>query len=147
LRWAWNTYKRQVGGALAEAGFDDVPRNGAYVIRGIAGGQVPLSELIEELRVSKQSAGQLVDTLVTRGYLSRSEDPADRRRLTVALTERGLAAASVVKAVVDGIEAELVKRVGIERVTDFRWTLITLAQIQLHEEHGGDAASFSKDPR
>ena len=47
---------------------------------------------MRELGVSKQAAGQLVDTLVLRGYLERSVDPEDRRRLTLTLTERGMAA-------------------------------------------------------
>ena len=47
-----------------------------YVIGGLAlgAGDVPLSRLIQELGVSKQAAGQLVDTLVLRGYLERTVD-------------------------------------------------------------------------
>ena len=62
--------------ALEEAGFDDVPKNGLYVIGGLAlgAGDVPLGQLVKELGVSKQAAGQLVDTLVLRGYLERTPD-------------------------------------------------------------------------
>ena len=51
--------------------------------------QAPLAEVIRQLGVSKQAAGQLVDSLVVRGYLDRTVDPDDRRRLIVTLTERG----------------------------------------------------------
>jgi DNA-binding MarR family transcriptional regulator len=86
--------------SLDAAGHDDIPKNGLYVIGGLARetGAHPLSELIEELRLSKQAAGQLVDTLVTRGYLKRDVDSEDRRRLTIALTARGRAAAKVLSA-------------------------------------------------
>src|ERR1700679_4387154 len=91
LRHARNTYGTAMRRALAEAGYDDIPRNGLYVIGGLAlgAGDVPLSVLIEELSVSKQAAGQLIDTLALRGYLYRQTDEDDRRRLTLALTERG----------------------------------------------------------
>jgi DNA-binding MarR family transcriptional regulator len=74
--------------ALDAAGDDDIPKNGLYVIGGLAretGGH-PLSQVIEELQLSKQAAGQLVDILVMRGYLKREVDSEDRRRLTIGLT-------------------------------------------------------------
>jgi DNA-binding MarR family transcriptional regulator len=118
LRHARNTYGTAMRQALAEAGYDDIPRNGLYVIGGLAlgAGDVPLSRLIEELGVSKQTAGQLIDTLVLRGYLYRATDEDDRRRLTVALTERGKAAAETQAAAREKIDAELATRVGPETV-------------------------------
>src|SRR5450432_2391248 len=88
LRHARNTYGTAMRQALDEAGYDDIPGNGLYVIGGLALGvpDIPLGQLIKELRISKQAAGQLVDALVTRGYLQRSVDKDDRRKLTVALT-------------------------------------------------------------
>src|SRR5215813_404261 len=97
LRHARTTYGAPMRRALAEAGYDDIPGNGLYVIGGLALNRedIPLGQLIRELRISKQAAGQLVDTLVTRGYLDRAIDKEDRRKLTVALTERGRAASEV----------------------------------------------------
>src|ERR1700761_7960305 len=91
LRHSRNTYGIAMHRALAVAGYDDMPRNGMYVIGGLAlgAGEIPLGQLVKELRVSKQAAGQLVDTLVLRGYLERTADKEDRRKLTVNLTERG----------------------------------------------------------
>src|ERR1700760_3955979 len=93
LRHARNTYGSAMRRGLAEAGFDDIPKNGLYVIGGLAlgAGDVPLGQLVRELGVSKQSAGQLIDTLVLRGYLERAVDGEDRRKLTITLTERGRA--------------------------------------------------------
>ncbi len=83
--------------ALDEAGYDDVPRNDLAIIGGLAleTDETPLSRLIDGLGILKQSAGQLVDTLVTRGYLEREVDPEDRRRLVITLTDRGRDAARV----------------------------------------------------
>lgn len=125
LRHARTTYGFAMRKALEEAGYDDIPRNGLYIIGGLAMGaeDTPLGKLIRELRISKQAAGQLVDTLVNRGYLERKTDPGDRRKLTVTLTERGKAAAATQAAVRERIDAELVRRVGQENVDRTRHTL------------------------
>ena len=127
LRAAWLAYAAAVRQALAGAGFDDVPRNGGYVLSAVAASGVPLSAVIAQLGMSKQAAGQLVDTLVLRGYLARSVDQADRRRLVVAATGRGEAAAAVIRAAVMSLDAALAAQVGTERVAHARTVLAALA--------------------
>jgi DNA-binding MarR family transcriptional regulator len=127
LRIARQAYGSAVRQALADGDFDDVPRNGAFVLGGIARHGAPLSEIISALGVSKQAAGALVDTLVARGYLDRSVDPEDRRRLTVRLTERGAAAAAVVRSAVEEVDADLAVTVGASYLAHTRATLASLA--------------------
>jgi DNA-binding MarR family transcriptional regulator len=131
LRHARTTYGVSMRKALDEAGYDDIPGNGLYVIGGLALGaeDVPLGQLIKELRISKQAAGQLVDALVTRGYLERSVDKDDRRKLTVTLTERGKAAAEVQRAARETVDAELLASVGEQDVNRTRRTLAVLIDI------------------
>ena len=142
LRHARTTYGLAMRRALAEAGYDDLPGNALYVIGGMALGVegLPLSQLVKELGVSKQAAGQLVDTLVLRGYLERTVDPEDRRKLTVALTVRGRAAAAVQSASRAKIDAELIAAVGGEDVLRTRRTLAVLIDIgrQAGAEAGED---------
>lgn len=132
LRHARTTYGMAMRRALEAAGYDDIPKNGLYVIGGLAlgAGDTPLAELIRDLRISKQSAGQLVDTLVTRGYLQRSVDGDDRRRLVVTLTERGRAAAQTQAAARQKIDAQLNARVGDADVGALRRSLAALIDIQ-----------------
>jgi DNA-binding MarR family transcriptional regulator len=126
LRGARATYGSAIKEALAEAGCDDVPRNGAFVIGGTARTGAPLGDIITSLAISKQAAGQLVDTLVARGYLERAVDPNDRRRLTITLTDRGHGAATVIRSAVDAVDADLEGRVGAEYVAHTRATLAAL---------------------
>lgn len=53
--------------------------------------QSPLtvSDIARKRRVSFQSAGELVQTLVERGWVSRTADPKDRRQSLLRLTEAG----------------------------------------------------------
>ncbi|HEX3799617.1 MAG TPA: MarR family transcriptional regulator [Verrucomicrobiae bacterium] len=131
LRHARAVYGIAMRAALAEAGFDDIPKNGLYVIGGLAlgAGDVPLGQLVEELAVSKQAAGQLVDTLVLRGYLERAVDTEDRRKLTVTLTERGKAAAATQTVAREKIDAELLARMGGEAIHLTRQTLAVLINL------------------
>ncbi|WP_213982171.1 MarR family transcriptional regulator [Sphingomonas sp. dw_22] len=132
LRHARTTYGSAMRAALAEGGYDDVPANGMYVIGALALNRTPLSQIVRELRVSKQAAGQLVDALVLRGYLERQIDPSDRRRLTVSLTERGRAAAAAQREAGDAIDAALLARLGETKIAHAREVLATL--IDLREE-------------
>ncbi|WP_137863817.1 MULTISPECIES: MarR family transcriptional regulator [unclassified Sphingomonas] len=138
LRHARHTYGAAMRAALAEGGYDDIPGNGLYVIGALALGEAPLSQIIRELRVSKQAAGQLVDALVLRGYLDRQIDLADRRRLTVTLTERGRAAAETQTAARVAIDAELTAWVGAEKIRHAREVLSALIDIGHSAEPGTD---------
>lgn len=133
LRGARRTFSSAIGVAHIEAGFDDIPRNGSYVLGAIANYGTPLHEIIKELGTSKQAAGQLVDTLVSRGYLERTEDPEDRRRLTVTLTERGRFAASTLKGAIEDVESHLAEHVNADHVMHARETLAAL--IHLGHDH------------
>ncbi len=144
LRHARNTYGLGMREALDEAGYDDLPKNALYIIGGLAlgAGEVPLGQLVKELRVSKQAAGELVDTLVLRGYLNRTVDSEDRRKLRVTLTDRGRAAAAVQAAAREKIDAELLGRVGPEAIRHARRTLAVLMAIRREAE--GDAKAETK---
>lgn len=131
LRHARTAYGSSMRSALDAAGYDDIPRNGLYVIGGLAleDDEHPLSSVITELNISKQAAGQLVDTLVTRGYLNRSVDTVDRRKLKVGLTERGRAAAAVMVAARMQIDGELLARVEPQDLDAARRVLMALIEI------------------
>jgi DNA-binding MarR family transcriptional regulator len=127
LRLARNTLGRTIRSALEDAGYDDLPANGPYVISATSAAGVPLAAIIEHLALSKQASGHLVDLLVLRGYLERQVDPDDRRRLIVSPTERGVDAARVIRQAADGLESRLVAAVGPAAVDAARRTLTCLA--------------------
>ncbi len=126
LRAARATYAKAIRERIEEAGFDDIPRDGIFVIAAMNRTGAPLSHIIAWLGASKQAAGQLVDTLVLRGYLERSVLEEDRRRLQLRLTDRGKMVASLTRAVVDRVDARLLASVGAEYVAHTRHTLMAL---------------------
>lgn len=129
LREARTAIRRAVRSALEGAGYEDLPANGPYVMSATSVAGVPLSVIIERLGLSKQAAGHLVDLLVLRGYLDRQVDPEDRRRLVVLPTDRGAAAAEVIRQTMELLEAKLVAVVGDAALQTTRRTLASLATI------------------
>lgn len=130
LRAARLTYGQTMRAALADAGFDDIPGNGLFVIGAAARAALPMALLVRDLGITKQAAGQLVDILTMRGYVQRVADPHDRRRLLIAASERGHAAAAAMGAAVDRIDAELARALPAKAIATARKVLLTLAQLR-----------------
>ena len=130
LRAARGSYGNAIRANLAEAGFHDMPRTGSFVLGGIANHGHTASELVHHLGVSKQATSQLIDTLVLRGYLQRLENPEDRRRVTLEITERGRAAGVAIRDAVEAVDAELEKLITPEQLAGLRAGLFALVDIR-----------------
>jgi hypothetical protein len=79
--------------------------------------------------------GQLIDTLVLREYLERRNDPEDRRRMGVRLTERGRTAAIAIQTATDAIDASLVHLITADELHGLR---AGLAAYKVIRDRSGD---------
>jgi DNA-binding MarR family transcriptional regulator len=134
LRAARKAYGNAIADAFAAAGFDDIPRNGAYVLARTYDNASPLSALTRELGISKQAVSQLIDTMVMRGYLERKEDSEDRRRMLITLTRRGQTAARVSWEAATEVDSELASRLTPDVVQALRAGLKVLAEMGLADD-------------
>jgi DNA-binding MarR family transcriptional regulator len=142
LRAARGSYANTIAARLAADGFDDLPRNGPFVLGGMANQGGSAVGLIRGLGVSRQAASQLIDTLVLRGYLTREVNPEDRRRMDVELTARGRAAATSVRAAILEVDRELNAKLSAAQMTGLRAGLAALAEIKERTGRGGQAPEF-----
>jgi DNA-binding MarR family transcriptional regulator len=138
LRHARGAFSRSIRRELLAVECGDLPANGPYVLGGMANREVASSQLLRELGISERASGQLVDTLVVRGYLTRAADPSDRRKVNLELTDRGRAAASAVPEGIDSVDAELERRLSPEELRGLRRGLVEL--IAIKEELEDEAA-------
>jgi DNA-binding MarR family transcriptional regulator len=136
LAEARKAYGDAIRAALADAGFDDVPKAGARVLGGIAryGGHV--RDVAAAIGVSKQAASKLLDALVIRGYVERAWDEEDRRRMVLTLTDRGRAAAAEIAAAVAGVDSDLEQRIGAGEVVRMRAALGGLVELRHARKSG-----------
>jgi DNA-binding MarR family transcriptional regulator len=129
LRLARRAYGNAVRAALSESGFDDMPRNGAYLLARVYDGRYAVADLTRGLGISKQAVSQLIDTMVTRGYIERKPDADDRRRMQLTLTPRGEAAATVSWQAATRTDEELERRLSAAGVDALRHGLIALCEM------------------
>jgi len=142
IRAARGVYARSMRARLHALGIDDVPRNGLFILAGVDASDSPRQDLTAELGITKQAVSQLIDTLVSRGYLTRNPDLQDRRRVSLGLTERGQQVLEVAFHGVEAVDARLRERVSAEQIEGMRAALAALAEIKV-----ADTASGAGIPR
>lgn len=89
-------------------------------LKCLRGATLTVGELARKFLVSTPTATRLLDNLVGRGLVERREDPLDRRRVRLRLTDRGeeifqeldLRALRSVEDIMVGLEAEEKERVA-----------------------------------
>ena len=130
MRSARGAYARSIRAQLHAIGLDDLPRNGAFILAGIDATGGPRGDLPSDLGVTKQAVSQVIDTLVNRGYLTRSPDPDDRRRITLELTEHGQQVLDAIMRGVEAVDVQLRERVSPEQIEAMRSVLASLTEIK-----------------
>lgn len=119
----------RVFAALAAAGFDDITPAQARIAGRIGPNGTRLTDLAEQARVTKQTAGFLVDRLERHGYVERVPDPSDARARLVRIADRGHAVARVADAAVAAVEAEWAAHLGHRRTGHLRDALTRLRAV------------------
>ena len=141
LRAARGAYAQAMRAALAEIGIDDLPRNGAFILSGIDASGGPRTDFPAELGVTKQAVSNAIEALVVKGYVERSTDSEDRRRISLEVTDRGQTAVDAVQRGIEAVDAELRRRVAPERVESMRAGLLALAEIKGERREAGTSRS------
>jgi DNA-binding MarR family transcriptional regulator len=124
----YRALESRVLAALTEAGFD-ITLAQARLLQRVADEGSRLTELAAQAQVTKQTAGELVDQLVRRGYAERVPDPSDGRARLVRLAARGRAAAAAAAPVVAAVEAEWTAHLGVDAMAALRGALTRLREI------------------
>jgi len=111
---------------LAERGHPAIRHAHGAVFEWLDDDGTRVGVLAERARMTKQSMAQLVEHLEAHGYVVRVPDPTDRRARLVRTTPRGRAVFGVVRELIGEIDAELVARLGPERIGTLRALLADL---------------------
>ncbi|AFM18513.1 transcriptional regulator [Mycolicibacterium chubuense NBB4] len=119
----------RVMAALARAGVADLTIAQSRVMQRLDPAGSRLTDLAEQARITKQTAGALVDQLERAGYVTRKPDPTDARARLVTLTERGGEVCRMAAAEVAQVEIEWRKHLGDNSFDALRGALISLREI------------------
>ncbi|MDQ2815870.1 MAG: MarR family winged helix-turn-helix transcriptional regulator [Actinomycetota bacterium] len=132
LRTAYNVLSSAIYRAMTQTGATDMrPAHGnAMEMLAIQDG-LRLTDIAARAGMAPQSMGELVDDLVSRGYLERREDPADRRAKRIYLTQKGRTTAAASKVAVRQVEQVISEMLGARHYQQLRRDLAAIAELDL----------------
>ena len=95
----------------------------------IAAGETRMSRLVSQLGVSISTVSGLVDRLVDRGFVSRHDDPADRRQVVIAATPAGTAFLDQMRDLGNTQFRELIARLPPDELGTVRRSIEILSRV------------------
>ncbi|MCG7597421.1 MarR family winged helix-turn-helix transcriptional regulator [Mycobacterium sp. C3-094] len=119
----------RVMAALATAGITDVTLAQSRLLQRLSPEGTRLTDLADQARITKQTAGALVDQLERAGYVDRRPDPRDARARLVTLTDKGDALCRLAADEVARVEQRWRERLGARSFEALRAALISLREI------------------
>jgi len=93
------------------------------ILQTVCLGTIRIGELADQMRITKQAAGQLVDALESKGFVERRPDPDDRRARVIAHTDQGIALVSALIDATADVEREVAKTLGRKEMTGLKAVL------------------------
>lgn len=90
--------------------------------------EVDLRTLAERLGISTSAASQQVDKLVDRGFLDRSEDPDDRRRVKLSVTGDGQAITGEISRATHSYLDAVLSQMSAEELTSLNRSLCRILE-------------------
>ena len=127
MRLVWQRVWVQNFEEVARAGgFDDLnPAHvGLFRHPGLDGRR--LTDIAQQMQITKQSVHELIGHLEACGYLTREPDPTDRRARIVALTPKGRRLEGVIHEAAGNAERQIAAILGARRFTELQQALETL---------------------
>jgi DNA-binding MarR family transcriptional regulator len=116
-----------INAGVAARGFADVRPAHGFAFARLAGGGATTGDLAEHLGVTKQAAAQLVEDLVTKGYVQRRPHPGDARARLLVLTPRGHACTRAADEAAAETLGPWAATIGPERLRALRADLTLIA--------------------
>lgn len=123
LNVAFGLFKRDLHRHLAGRGFDDVGSSFGYVFRLLDRETCNLQGVAAALSITAQGALKIMNDMVEKGYVKRSDDPDDGRVKRLELTDRARAAMAQARRFHQQYERSLARRFGEAQVSALRAVL------------------------
>lgn len=93
------------------------------ILRGQKGCPANLSTLNERMVTKMSNTTRLVDKLLNKGYVQRSVCETNRRKVEIAITDRGMEALSEMDKAMDAAEGKIVNSFSKEELTQLNTLL------------------------
>lgn len=117
---------------LTELGFDEL--NGSYsiIFQNIGNGARP-SEIAAKAQTTKQNVKYLLEVMEQKGFVRRKNDDQDGRAWLFKLTDKGALYQKKGLQIIESIEKEWAKKMGVEKYNRMKHDLMILNEIISNE--------------
>lgn len=122
LFYAYRDFTGEPDSILAQHDFGRAHHRVIYFVGRNPG--ITVTELLDILKITKQSLSRVLGVLIERGYIAQRHDPADRRRKLLTLTEKGRALEQELTTAQMARFARAYREAGAEAVEGFRRVLV-----------------------
>lgn len=143
LRDAYRAFDTEVLRRLARAGYSDLRLPHAALLEALDDEGMRQSELVERTGMTAQAVSQLIEDLVSKGYLARRAVDGDRRANVIVWTEHGVRGREVALNLIAELEDEHAARLGRAHYEAFRLELAALSE----GLRGGEPATAERPTR
>ena len=92
------------------------------------GGTLNVRQLSERTGTRASTLTGLLDRLENRGYLTREQDPGDRRSFRLPLTETGQAVATRVLTAIADLERDALSRLSADQIAGYHAVITALQE-------------------
>ncbi len=128
LVWLVRRYRQAMSAALAAEDYSPVPPAANWLLLAINRRPGTVSDLAARLGVTKQAVSRQADKLVVLGYCDRRRRTSNRREVILRPTAEGTAAAAVLLAAIESVNAAILGRLPTAERDAFRQALATLTR-------------------
>jgi DNA-binding MarR family transcriptional regulator len=104
----WHTVRAQIRREATEN--FDITVSQFHILRRIRHGADSVSKLADAKHTSRPAVSRVVDVLVNKGLVARTQNPADRRNVQLSLTEEG---ATLLEALFNNTRQWMVEQLAV----------------------------------
>ncbi len=133
LRQARGTYSLAIRIRLSAEGLSDLPKNGPYLVGGLANG-ANTEQLLREMNLSDAQSEKLLGALLEGHFVEAAVGPYADDAIALQNTDKGLRAARAVGDAIACVNHELSHMLTPEELLGFRNGLIALTEIKERTE-------------
>lgn len=105
------------------------------IIHALNHEEFTVGELADRMKVRAPTVSRMVDALVSRGWVAREADPADRRKVCVRLTEQGRGLAGAMETRFCNATARFLRPLSGEQLSGIVAACDTLEALLIAQRH------------
>ena len=123
LALSFRVYVDELHAELGSRGFEDLRPSFGIVVRALHERPLTLTQLAEQMAVSKQAVAKITGEMLARGFIEQQGAEGDRRMKDLVLTARGRALMRAATEIGGRVEARLRREIGADAVAGMRTAL------------------------